>query len=263
MAQKPIREKDAKSLLYRYFKEHDASSLLTMERIAGLDSLTDPVTLAEEHPWLRNTKLAVKPDQLIKRRGIHNLLALDVTYEEGLSWIKKYMNKSLCLDNVCGKLTHFVLEPFIPHDQKDEYYLCIQTTRWGDQIMFHHQGGIQVGDVDNKALKMMIKEDVSEKIITEKLLTHIPEAHRSFMAKFIHTTYKMFAEWHFAYLEINPLIIIKDRVIPLDMAAKLDDAARFLQETNWGKVGFPEPFGHEPSEEEQKIAALDENPVHP
>ena len=36
-------------------------------------------------------------------------------------------------------------------------------------------------------------------------------------------------ELHFAYLEINPLVMLDDNtVVPLDMAAKLDETANFL-----------------------------------
>ncbi|CAH2216088.1 jg5426, partial [Pararge aegeria aegeria] len=33
-------------------------------------------------------------------------------------------------------------------------YLCIHSGRRSDTIMFHHQGGVDVGDVDALALRL-------------------------------------------------------------------------------------------------------------
>lgn len=46
-------------------------------------------------------------------------------------------------------------------------------------------------------------------------------------------------------------------VFPLDMAAKLDETARFESGTLWGRVDFPPPFGRPPRPEEAHIAELD------
>ena len=50
----------------------------------------------------------------------------------------------------------FIIEPFIPHSQEDEYYVCIYSTRSGDTIYFYEEGGVDVGDVDSKAHKLDI-----------------------------------------------------------------------------------------------------------
>ena len=55
-----------------------------------------------------------------------------------------------------GTLTHFMVEPFVPHAASDEYYVCIQTKKNGDEILFHHAGGVDVGDVDAKAARMLV-----------------------------------------------------------------------------------------------------------
>ncbi|PVV00888.1 hypothetical protein BB560_004714, partial [Smittium megazygosporum] len=41
----------------------------------------------KNYPWLLTTKLVVKPDQLIKRRGKSGLLAINKTWEEVKQWI--------------------------------------------------------------------------------------------------------------------------------------------------------------------------------
>ena len=34
--------------------------------------------------------------------------------------------------------------------QEEEYYVCIYSHRYADTILFHHEGGVDIGDVDNK-----------------------------------------------------------------------------------------------------------------
>ena len=34
--------------------------------------------------------------------------------------------------------------------QSEEFYICILSHRYGDTILFHHEGGIDIGDVDSK-----------------------------------------------------------------------------------------------------------------
>ncbi len=61
--------------------------------------------------------------------------------------------------------------------QEEEFYVCIYATREGDHVLFHHEGGVEVGDVDSKAQKLMVAVDdkLSEDQITEQLLTHVPD----------------------------------------------------------------------------------------
>jgi hypothetical protein len=55
--------------------------------------------------------------------------------------------------------------------------VCIYATREGDYVLFHHEGGVDVGDVDAKAQKLLV--GVDEKLNTEDikrhLLVHAPE----------------------------------------------------------------------------------------
>jgi len=63
---------------------------------------------------------------------------------------------------------------------------------------------------------------------------------------------------HFAYLEINPLVMTGNKMHILDMVAKLDDTAEYLMKDNWGDIEYPTPFGmDEMSPEEKAIAEAD------
>lgn len=61
--------------------------------------------------------------------------------------------------------------------QEEEFYVCIYATREGDHVLFHHEGGVEVGDVDAKAQKLMVPVDgkLTEDLVKEQLLTQVPD----------------------------------------------------------------------------------------
>jgi len=81
------------------------------------------------YPWLLqpNAKFVAKPDQLIKRRGKSGLLALNKTWSEAKEWIAARAGKVQRVETVDGVLRRFLVEPFVPHPQETEYYICIQS----------------------------------------------------------------------------------------------------------------------------------------
>lgn len=66
------------------------------------------------------------------------------------------MLKDQKIGNASGKLRNFIIEPFIPHKDAEEAYVCIYSHRTADTILFYHQGGVDIGDVDSKALKLEV-----------------------------------------------------------------------------------------------------------
>lgn len=54
--------------------------------------------------------------------------------------------------------------------------MCIYATRDGDHVLFHHEGGVDVGDVDAKAKKLLVAVDekISEESVKKELLSHVP-----------------------------------------------------------------------------------------
>ncbi len=62
----------------------------------------------------------------------------------------------------------FIVEPFLPHSQEEEAYVCIYSTRDKDVILFHHEGGVDIGDVDSKALKLEVIGNVNVIPLSDK-----------------------------------------------------------------------------------------------
>ncbi|KAH6702308.1 ATP-citrate synthase [Verticillium dahliae] len=246
------------------------------------------------YPWLLQSgaKFVAKPDQLIKRRGKSGLLALNKTWPEAKAWVAERAGKEQQVEHVTGVLRQFLVEPFVPHPQDTEYYINIMSVREGDWILFTHEGGVDVGDVDEKAEKILIPVDLSEypsnEEIASTLLKKVPKGVHNVLVDFISRLYAVYVECNFTYLEINPLVVIPNEdatsatVHFLDLAAKIDQTADFECGVKWAiarspaalgltnvaggekvnidagpPLDFPAPFGRELTKEEAYIADLD------
>ena len=75
--------------------------------------------------------------------------------------------------------------------------------------------------------------------IEKQLLGNVPKERRGLIAGFIEGMFKFYADLNYTYLEINPFVVTGDRIVPLDLAAKLDDTAEFVSGKKWGTSRFP------------------------
>jgi ATP citrate (pro-S)-lyase len=271
MAHKAIREADGKRMLARLLKDYSHGKYIISDKVISVTKDTDLEKLPNQHEWLKTEKLVVKPDQLIKRRGKNKLILICADYNQAKAWIEvksrspisvhgKFDANGRPIDKgTVGKLTDFIIEPLIPHKDSDECYLAIVSTKDGDTILFYHKGGINVGDIDSKAMRLEVPIGTlpSAAEIEKQLLRKMPAELRKFVAGFIEALFKFYADLNFTYLEINPLVVSKDSIIPLDLAAKLDSTAEFESGDKWGKIIFPAPFGRNLTKEEAFIEELD------
>uniref|UniRef100_A0A8C2ZW95 ATP-citrate synthase n=1 Tax=Cyclopterus lumpus TaxID=8103 RepID=A0A8C2ZW95_CYCLU len=257
MSAKAISEQTGKEFLYKHICT--SAAVQNRFRYANVAAETDFERLAQEHPWLLTERLVVKPDQLIKRRGKLGLVGVNLDLNGVREWLKSRLMRETTVGKAKGVLKNFLIEPFVPHKQEEEFYVCIYATREGDYVLFHHEGGVDVGDVDAKAKKLLIgvDEKISEDSVKKELLTHIPNDKKVILASFIVGLFNLYEDLFFTYLEINPLVVTKDGVYVLDMAAKIDATADYICKSKWGDVEFPPPFGREAYPEEAYIADLD------
>ncbi|CAB3370650.1 Hypothetical predicted protein [Cloeon dipterum] len=256
MSAKAIREATGKDLLNRFLSPSSGAALC---KFAAVDESTKWEALVAANPWLQTEKLVVKPDQLIKRRGKLGLIEVNCDLATAKSWIEQRIGKDIKIGKATGKLRSFIIEPFLPHKPTEEAYVCIYSHRSGDTILFHHEGGVDIGDVDSKAVKLEVPvgQIVSTKDIKNVLLTKIDASQQDLVAGFIESLYQQYVELYFTYLEINPLVITGGKVYVLDLAAKLDATADFICRSKWGEIDYPPPFGRDAYPEEAYIADLD------
>lgn len=263
MAHKALSEFDAHSLLGRLLTEYSEGKVKLATRYVEVTTQTKLDSIPEQAPWVNSSKLVVKVDQLVKRRGKNGLVLLDATWAQAKEWLQARLGKTITIEGTTGVLTNFVITEYLPHQSEDEYYVCIRTLRENDEILFYKEGGINVGDVDAKASRLHVGvwngPDVSEKVITERLLSEVPHDRKAAVATFIACLYKMFVNAGFVYLEINPLVFVGGQAQPVDLAAKLDDTSQFECQKFWGDITFPPAFGITATEAEKFIARLDAN----
>merc|ERR1719163_851648 len=84
--------------------------------------------LVQQNPWVNDMKLVAKPDQLVKRRGKLGLVAVNLTFGEAQKWVMDRIMKEINIEGVKGMLTHFLIEPFMKHDQKDGSTCAFRAT---------------------------------------------------------------------------------------------------------------------------------------
>jgi ATP-citrate lyase beta-subunit len=258
MAQRGIREYDGKKMLANYWTEYISKDFKFPGKVALVDPKTKLDDLPKKYTWLKDEKLVVKPDQLFGKRGKHGLIKANATYPEVKKWIKERMNKETKVGKVTDKLTHFLIEPYIPHNE--EYYIAIKSNREGDTIYFSNHGGVDIESVwDTVAeIQINVNEDPDKINIESKLPKDTPSSNKKMFAEFIKGLYKFYRELNYAYLEINPFVVSGKEIVPLDLVARIDDTAHFENSDKWGDLTFPAPFGRKLSKEEEYIKMMDE-----
>ncbi|MEQ2199259.1 hypothetical protein XENOCAPTIV_021473 [Xenoophorus captivus] len=107
-----------------------------------------------------------------------------ISEQTGKEYLYKYIYTStpvqnrFCYANVTAETDFQRLTQDHPWllTEEEEFYVCIYAAREGDYVLFHHEGGVDVGDVDAKAQKLLIgvDEKISEDQVKKELLTKGP-----------------------------------------------------------------------------------------
>lgn len=89
----------------------------------------------------------MKPDQLIKRRGKLGLIKVDVDLNGVREWLADKMSDEVEIGAAKGKLTNFIIEPFVKHEPSEEFYvryvhvhiiICIVSCATMISIFYNH-----------------------------------------------------------------------------------------------------------------------------
>ena len=158
MSAKAVREHYGKTLLARHLSEHgvnvDARGFFVRTDVKDASSEHTWASLLDENPWAKTTKLVAKPDQLIKRRGKAGLVYVNKTISEVQAWVDSKLGQTVTVDNVEGILHTFLVEPFVPHQQEDEFYVADYVGQGGRNAFILSGRRRDVGDVDAKASRL-------------------------------------------------------------------------------------------------------------
>uniref|UniRef100_A0A183FCK6 ATP-grasp_2 domain-containing protein n=1 Tax=Heligmosomoides polygyrus TaxID=6339 RepID=A0A183FCK6_HELPZ len=186
-------------------------------------------TVVKGVTWLGGSQKAVnKPDQLINDHG----LVKCGTTDEIKKWFQEKSDVQVKVGKTTGRLHTFIVEPFCEHTDADELYIAIFSQRNNDVIMFYEHGGVDVGDVDQKARSLTVEVSLDESEMKptvaqlDSLIGKLGDKTKV-LKTFISSLYSAYKQLHFTYLEINPLVVKAGKVYILDLAAKLDETANF------------------------------------
>jgi len=266
MAQKAIREYDAKSILARHWDKYFPDFTYAYETVM-VQNGSELKKAAKDMAWLKDKKLVAKPDMLFGKRGKNDLVLFkdakpgDVSLAKAASWIDEKSSKKQSVffsfdgDTPTGEaqvdmLTHFVVEPFTPHKQEEEYYISATVVGDNDMLYMSAEGGMEVEEGwDEKVTEVAFAITDTEEEIAKKIKANIPadvaKADKAAFAEFAIGFFRAYRELNFAYLEINPFVMQGKKIELLDMVAKLDDTAGFMMVEEWGDVEYPTAFGME------------------
>jgi len=277
MAQKAIREYDAKSILAKHWDKYFPDFTYSYETVL-VQNGSELKEAAKTHKWLNEKTLVAKPDMLFGKRGKNGLVLFkdqkpgDVTLEKAAAWIdekggeKQEVYFAFDGDTPAGEpsvdmLTHFLVEPFMPHTQEEEYYISATCVGDNDMLYMSAEGGMEVEEGwDDKVTEVAFAITDTEEQIASKIRANIPadvaEKDKAAYAEFAIGFFKAYRDLNFAYLEINPFVLQGNKVELLDMVAKLDDTAGFMMVSEWGDVEYPTSFGME--EKSPEVLAIEE-----
>lgn len=250
MARKGIREYHAKHILGRIIEGYG-------QKLALIAPGDDPKALEANHPWTKGQKLVVKPDQLFGKRGKHGLVGVGLSTQEVAKWIEERRDKPVTVSGITDTLTHFLVEPFTPHEV--EYYVAINSNDTGDTIHLCADGGVCIEENWEKVVVVTVAEGtcLDARILASHCAELFGDKNGPVVSAFVTSLYKLFVDGHFTYFEINPFTVVNGRVEPLDAVVRVDDTAAFEAEKMWGKIEMPVPFGRTRSKEEAFIEELD------
>ncbi|MEK9161104.1 MAG: ATP citrate lyase citrate-binding domain-containing protein [Patescibacteria group bacterium] len=208
--------------------EHKAKNLILGEAYTGVALGVGDT--APEGTWV------VKVDQGVKKRMKQGLVKVKVSPKEIPSALSEWSQKGF---------SRFIAEPFLPHESSDEQYLSLERVREGIRLLYAKEGGIEIEEHPEKVKSHLITKDANIANIAQE--TGIPD---SFLTHLLDTFNKM----HFAFLEINPLVILGDQVHLLDAAVLVDSAGEFFVRGEWTEDDVVE--GRSAHEAEEKVASL-------
>lgn len=217
MPRRRIRENDIRRLLREHLKLELPSILV--------ESSLDLRSSKEE--WLHTKRLKCKPDVLLTplpsqcSTGLSSteaiirdagLILLNATFNEVEEFIDRHIGKPHTINGIKGVLSHFVVEPYIPHRPDEEFDLMIHSRRLVNVITFGPHSSPR-----KSFIEVPIESDVTAAPISEVLLYPFlsgpsggyTSASICKLASLICLIYKFFDDLSFTSLEFSPLAILK------------------------------------------------------
>lgn len=221
---------------------------LVISDISQLDNLI------EANKWMHDRKMVVKAHEAIGGRFKRGLVKIDLDVDGAKKAAKEILGKDV--DGL--QISQVIIAEMIPHEE--EYYIAVQSTREGAEILLAKMGGIDVEENWEKVKKTFV--EVGSKPTKDQLQKCAKDAGFTGdivdkLATFAEKFFDCYDNEDGQYIEINPLIVNpkNGELTALDAVTNLDGDARF-RHTDWN-FNFAAEFGREYTASEKKIMEID------
>lgn len=205
--------------------EYRAKKLILGEKYSGTS-----LSLDSDPSFPKDSHLVLKVDQGIKKRMKQGLVVVDIQPHKIPSQIKEWNKKGF---------TSFLAEELVPHEQSEEQYLSLERVREGVRLLHGRNGGIDIEEHPESLTEALLTQENAVEVSNQ---TGIP-------ASFLTNVLSVFESMHFAFLEINPLLVRGEEVYLLDAAVLVDSAAQFFISDGWTDADITEATATHEAEE--------------
>lgn len=189
---------------------------------------------------LTGDRFVVKVDEGIKGRFKKGLVILDVAGHNVPQALKTLERKGY---------RQFIVEPVVRYEPSAERYISLLSDREGVLLQYTAQGGIHVEQHADKVKRLRIKQDIDWDGIAHDT---------GFTIAQLQNLVDAFKSNYFAFLEINPYVVLDDQLYLLDAAVEVDDAAEFFV-NSWSADDFRRHRNQKITTQELTVQELDAN----
>jgi len=210
--------------------------------------------LAQANAWLRESKLVVKAHEAIGSRMKLGLVKIGLDLDGACVAAKEMIGKAVSEVTI----SQVIISEMVEHDA--EYYIAVQSTRDGAELLLTTMGGIEVEENWEKIKKISItlgdtpSEDQLQAFATD---AGFEGDLVSTVADFASKIFQCLEQEDGTYMEVNPLVVRKStgELTALDAVTMVDADARF-RHPDWN-FSFASEFGRPYTDNEKAILEID------
>ncbi|HIE66008.1 MAG: ATP citrate lyase citrate-binding domain-containing protein [Nitrospira sp.] len=210
--------------------------------------------LAQANPWLRESKLVTKAHEAIGSRMKLGLVKVGIDLDGAEKAASEMLGKEISGITI----SQVIISEMIDHNE--EFYLAVQSTRDGAEILLASMGGIEVESNWEKVKKTSIPlgtDPTKDQLVTLAKEAGFEGGLEQNVAEFAIKLFQCYDQEDGTYLEINPLVRRDGdgELMALDAVTMVDADARF-RHPDWN-FSFASEFGRPYSDAEKAILEID------
>lgn len=168
----------------------------------------------------------IKPPYVIKAqvrgwgRGKAGLVKIAETAGEAEEYVRQFLGASYG----GAPIRYVMVSEYVPHEE--EYYISLMLDGASRSILLlaSRSGGVDV-ESGKDVVRLRMSSLAGLKPYMVRLVSDYLGVSRDILGEFLRRIYAVFTSYKLHLLELNPLVIVGDRLIPIDRKAIVDDDA--------------------------------------